>query len=290
MRKCECCGAYLDPQEICDCQRTEEDQTLVCVTPPKIVDNIASVSVYVKSVTDKLAALPKDKDGCAEAKAMRSALRRKLDSAEEQRKAVKKAVLEPYNAAERKYKEHISGPLQDADQQLKEWIDDYQNGVKQARQEELEDYFNELCGALHIDFLTFADTGVKVDMATANLQDPRKARNAIHDYLNKVEDDLRAIAAMEDGAAILAEYRVCKSLSAAIAAVEQRKVMQRQAEQTLAQHAPAQIPSAPITPAIEAPTKIEPEQTVKCTFTVKTTKRQIKKLKDFMDQEGISYE
>lgn len=287
MRKCECCGAYLDPQEICDCQRVEDEQTLVCVSPPKIVDNIASVSVYVKGVTDKLATLSKDKDGCAEAKAMRAALRRKLDEAEEQRKAVKKAVLEPYNAAERKYKEHISGPLQAADQYLKEWIDDYQNGVKQACQAELEDYFNELCGALHIDFVTFADTGVKIDMATANLQDPRKARNTIHNYLNGIEDDLRTIAGMENAAEVLAEYKIYKSLSAAIAAVNERKIRQAQAVRELDQ---AKIPEKRQPEVLSAPTAMPEEQKMKCTFTVRATRTQLKRLKDFMTTEGISYE
>lgn len=287
MRQCNCCGAYLDPQEICDCQRTEDDQTLVCISPPKIVDNITSVSVYVKGVTDKLVTLPKDKDGCAEAKAMRADLRRKLDAAEDQRKAVKKAVLEPYNAAERKYKEHISGPLQAADQDLKEWIDDYQNGVKQACQQELEEYFDELCGALHIDFVLFADVGVKVDMATANLQDPKKARNTIHDFLNRVEDDLRAISTMEHSAEILAEYKVCKNLPAAIAAVNERLSREQKAAAELEKQKPQEVQRQAV---LEAPVVILEEKKVKCTFTVTATKTQLKALKDFMNTEGIVYE
>ena len=289
MRRCEHCGAYLDPQEVCDCQHLPDDTTIACVTPPVIAENIYSVTAYVTQVVDRLTQLSRDKEGCAAAKAMRAELRRKFDEMEEQRKTVKKAVLEPYNAAERKYKEQISGPMQAADQQLKDWIDSYQNGVKQACQAELEDYFGELCAALHIDFVTFADTGVKVDMATANLQDPRKARNAIHDFLNRVEDDLRTISGMENAAEVLAEYKLCKSLAAAIAAVNERNKRQASAEQLLQQHRPPEQEVKPV-PVLAAPVTETPEPVCKCTFTVKATKTQLKKLKEFMNAEGISYE
>lgn len=287
MRQCNCCGAYLDPQEICDCQQEDEGQTIACVAPPVITENIASVHGYLATVSAKLAELPKDKDGCSAAKAMRADLRRKLDKAEEQRKAVKKAVLEPYNAAERKYKEQIAEPMQKADQELKVWIDDYQNSVKQACQQELEEYFDELCGALHIDFVLFSDVGIKVDMATANLQDPKKARNAIHDFLNRVEDDLRAISTMEHSAEILAEYKVCKNLPAAIAAVNERLSREQKAAAELEKQKPQEVQRQAV---LEAPVVIHEEKKVKCTFTVTATKTQLKALKEFMNTEGIVYE
>lgn len=289
MRICENCGAYLDPQEVCDCQQTQDDKTIACVTPPVIAENIASVVAYVGQAVEVLEALPRDKDGCASAKAMRAELRRKFEEMEQQRKAVKQAVMEPYNAAEKKYRTLVADPMKAADEKFKAWIDSYQNEVKQACQAELEDYFNELCAALHIDFVTFADTGIKVDMATANLQDPRKARNTIHDFLNRIEDDLRTIAGMENAAEVLAEYKLCKSLSAAIAAVNEREKRRTSAEQLLQQHRPPEEEAKPM-PVLAAPVTEKPEPVCKCTFTVKATKTQLKRLKEFMNTEGISYE
>lgn len=288
MRKCEYCGAHLDPQEICDC-RQDSTETLACVTPPVITENIASVAAYVGQALEVLEALPWDKDGCASAKAIRADLRKRFEQMEQQRKAVKQAVMEPYNAAEKKYRALVADPMRAADEKFKAWIDSYQNEVKQARQAELEEYFYELCAALHIDFVTFADTGVKVDMATANLQDPRKARNTIHDFLNRVEDDLRTISGMENAAEVLAEYKLCKSLATAIAAVNERNKRQASAEQLLQQHRPPEQEAKPM-PVLSAPVTEKPEPVCKCTFTVKATKTQLKKLKEFMNTEGISYE
>ena len=303
MRECEHCGAMLDPQEICDCHNSAPEDlhptleptteiVLRCVTPPVISENVTTVTTYIDDTLAMLAALPRDKEGCATAKALRADLRRQLEAWEDQRKAAKNAVIAPYKAAEKTYNEQIKDPLDKADKQLKDWIDSYQNEIKQNCRDELQSYFDELCAVLHIDFVTFEQTGVVVDMATANLKDPKKARNAIHDFLNRIEDDRRTIATMEDAPEIMAEYRQSLSLSAAIAAVNDRHKRTEQSAQELAQAVQRTAKAEEVRQAvyIEAPEVIQKEEIYSTTFTVTGTLSSLKALKAFLECNHYTYE
>lgn len=293
MRECEHCGATLDPQEICDCRRSAPGEiALRCVTPPVISENLTAITAYVGNALSQLASLPRDKEGCATAKALRADLRRRFEALEDQRKAVKKAVMAPYEAAEQAYKQKISTPINAADKRFKDWIDGYQNEVKQNCQDELQAYFDELCAVLHIDFVTFEQTGVVVDMATANLKDPKKARNTIHDFLNRIEDDRHTISTMEHAEEIMAEYKLSLSLSAAIAAVNDRHKRTTQSAQELAQAAQRTAKAEEVRQAvyIEAPEVIQKEEIYSTTFTVTGTLSSLKALKAFLKCNHYTYE
>ena len=294
MRQCEHCGATLDPQEVCDCHRTADttaETALRCVAPPVIAENLTAITAYVDNALLQLAALPRDKEGCNTAKALRADLRRRFDALEDQRKAVKNAVMAPYNAAEKAYKEKISTPINAADKQFKDWIDSYQNEIKQSCREELQLYFDELCDALHIDFVTFDQTGVVVDMATANLKDPKKARNCIHDFLNRIEDDRRTICAMEHAEEIMAEYRLTLSLSAAIAAVNDRhaRIAQGARDLETIRDRATKAEGARQSLYIEAPEIIPVEELYTTTFSVTGTLSDLRALKSFLDGNHYTY-
>ena len=294
MRTCDHCGANLDPQEICDCHHAHtEEVSLRCVSPPVISENLTSITAHIEATLSVLSTLPRDKEGCAAAKAMRADLRHRFDGLENQRKAVKAAVMEPYLAAEAVYKEKISTPFADADKQLKAWVDSYQDEIKAACRQDLQDYFNELCDALQIDFVTFEQTGVTVDMATANLKDPKKARNAIHDFLNRIEEDRTAIASMANAEEIMAEYRQSLSLSVAIAAVNDRLERTQQSHRELEQLRHRQESAAPTRQSlyIEAP-EIAPEEEAIFTVAIRITETlpRLRALKAFLDANHYTYE
>lgn len=294
MRECEFCGAALDPQEVCDCRNGTEPQEIAlrCVAPPVIAENLTAITAYVDNALAQLSALPRDKDGCATAKALRADLRRRFDVLEDQRKTVKNAVMAPYNAAEQAYKEKIANPIGDADKCFKDWIDSYQNEIKQACRDDLQAYFDELCDALHIDFVTFDQTGVVVDMATANLKDPKKARNAIHDFLNRVEDDRRTISAMEHAEEIMAEYKLSLSLSAAIAAVNDRRQRIARSADDLddSRQRSAKAEQARQSMYAQAPEIIPAEEEYSVTFTVTAPIPKLKALKAYLESNHFTYE
>lgn len=293
MRTCPDCGAALDPQEICDCYKeSPKEISLRCVSPPVISENLASIAAYIGDTLSQLQALPRDKEGCATAKTLRADLRRRFDALEDQRKAVKADVMAPYLAAEKIYKEKITNPITDADKQLKDWIDSYQNAIKQTCREELEDYFHELCDALHIDFVTFEQTGVVVDMATAQLKDPKKARNAIHDFLNRIEEDRRTIATMANAGEIMAEYRKSLSLTSAIAAVNDRLSRTAQSAADLERLHKRQESAAGTRESlyIEAPEIIAEEETIyTASLHLSETLPRLRALKAFLDANHYTY-
>lgn len=294
--KCEHCGSMLDPGERCDCRQQTADQAeetaLQCIAPPVIRENSISIASYVTNVLSRLSSLPKDKQGCLDAKALRADLRRRLDEFEKQRKAVKKAVLEPYTTAEQIYKEKIAAPLSDADRQLKDWIDGYQDTVKEACRKELQDYFDELCWFWKIDFVTFEQCGVVVDMATAQLKDPKKARQQIHDFLQRVLEDQNTIKSMEYAEEIMAEFRSSLSLSASIAAVNQRHEQIQRAKDNLETLHEAESGTVEARQRLHAaaPEIITPEERYTTSFSVTDTIPRLKALKAWLVQNQYTYE
>ena len=298
-RTCEYCGASLDPGEVCDCRTetaeidTAPEATLRCVAPAVVDRNLHSLAAYIQSTLSIVAKLPETKESNIRVKAIRADLRRQFDALEDQRKQAKAAVMAPYLAAEKDYREKIANPFRDADAALKKWTDSYQSRIKAACRKELEDYFNELCSALHIDFLSFDQTGVVVDMATATAKDPRKARNTIHDFLNRISDDLNAICTMENASEVLAEYKLSLSVSSAIAAVNDRH--QRQAKAITDVEAKKDRDIKQVAPNsaqyVEAPEILPINEDIYTTaFSVTGTLAQLRALKAFLDGGGYTYQ
>lgn len=226
-RKCEICGAALDPCEKCDCITVADEAAsvpaLLCAQPPVIFENLDSVRQNLEAIMAEVSAYPADDDSLKKVKQIRADLNKTKEEYETQRKEVKRLVLDPYNRAENKYKECILFPYESADKFLKNWIDNYQDGIKRKCEDGLRAYFDECCKGLGIDFLKFEDCGVVVDMTTARQKEPRKAIDRIFDFVTAVRTDIDNIADMDDSAAVFAEYRKCLNLSQAISAYNKRK-------------------------------------------------------------------
>lgn len=223
--ECEICGASLDPGEKCDCQTTTEEtgQILELTQAPIIYEKLVSVEQNMTAIRQHVFGLPLNEDSLKEVKGLRAQIRKQFDELEEQRKAVKKAVMEPYEKAEATYKVFVSTPFNTTDSFLKTWIDGYQDNLKQKCFDTLKAYFDELCQSQNIDFLSFAHCGVVVDMAMARQKEPRKAMDQIYTYVMGVRSDLDTILKMEDAEEIMAEYRCCPILASAIGKVTRRK-------------------------------------------------------------------
>lgn len=221
-KECELCGAALDPGEKCDCAQSNLP-AIRCTQPPIISENLDSVRQNLETLLAEVSALPQNDDSLKYVKQVRANLSKDFEQMEVQRKAVKKQVLEPYDLANQKYTEYISGPYKEADSKLKKWVDDYQNGIKQKCEAALREYFDELCQANGIDFLTFGYCGVAVDMAMARQKEPRKAMEQIYNTVMNVRSDMDAILKMEDAEDIMAAYRRNPSLSDVVVAINEKK-------------------------------------------------------------------
>ena len=159
MNECEICGAALDPGEKCSCMVSDENSVpaLRVIRTPVISEALDSVTHQLNTVLATVEQLQANDSSLKQVKAIRADLAKQFQAMEQQRKAAKQQVMEPYLQAEAKYKAAIAEPFQAADKRLKAWVDNYQNGLKAAKEAELREYFEELCAVHGVDFLRFSE-------------------------------------------------------------------------------------------------------------------------------------
>lgn len=278
---------------------TELVPMLVCTQPPVISENLMDLQERVNAITEMVNQLPKEPDSVPQVKKARADLRKYFDSLDDQRKAVKAAVMAPYNDAEAKYKALVSGPIQQADRLCKEFVDGVESAMKRECEAGLRDYFDELRAANHVEFLKFEQAGIVVDMASAKQKTPKKLREQLVQFVARVASDVDRIAEMDNAEEIMVEYQKTLNVADAIGTVlDRHRRIQAQREAAQARDAARVAEAAAVqkvetvAPPVEVPkvTAIEPEKQFRCTFTVTATKPQLKRLKEFLKQEGIRYE
>lgn len=258
-----------------EANNTELVPMLVCTQPPVIAENLLDLQERVRSITDMVSGLPRDADSIPQVKKARADLRKYFDTLEEQRKAVKAAVMLPYNEAEAKYKSMVSGPIQQADRLCKDFVDGVESAMKRDCEAGLREYFAELCVANHVEFLRYEQAGIVVDMASAKQKTPKKLRELLVQFVARVASAVSCIAEMEDADEIMVEYQNCLSISTAIATVmdrHRRIKAQREAAQAKEAAMAAEAAAVQKVEAISTPVQQQYDQldevVPNCRFTV----------------------
>lgn len=236
-------------------------------------------------------------------KSRRAELRKQFEALEEQRKAVKNAVMAPYNDFEAVYRECVAEPMKRGDAALKAAVDDFEGELKKRCEESAREYFAELATVCNVsDFLTWADVtrlgNIKISMADATAKTPRKLREAIKAVVERVDRDADTIQGMDDAVEIMAEYKTLFDVGASVAAVQSRKrriaaekeaAEARKAAQE-AQQAAVERVDAVAPPEVLTPAK-EPEKLYTITFTIRNvTRAQALAVREYLKSEGINYE
>lgn len=239
-------------------------------------------------------------------KAERTSLRKDFEALEAQRKAVKAAVLGPYEQFEGIYKECVSDAMRSADAALKRKIDETETEIKRRCEDSLREYFSELCEADHLEWLTFEQAGVKVDMASAKAKTPVKLRKQLAEFVAHVNDSVLLINDLDDSEEIMVEFRKSLDIGQAIGIVKDRH--QRIEEERAAKEAREAIRAAEqeaidkvtraqksyTPPPVQVPpaSQKDPNEVIpRCTFTaLNATRAQLRRVKEFLNMEGIQYE
>jgi hypothetical protein len=204
-------------------EATELKPMLECAQPPVIVQNLMDMAAAFQEKREQIMALPRNEEGMKAVKALRAQARKDFDTLEDQRKAVKKAVLLPYEQVESLYKGFISEPFKRLDEACKTYVDDVESGIKDACEQRLKQYFTELCAMKGLLWLKWERLGIKVDMATARQAEPRKAMERIREFVDGVCADLEAISAMENSVEVLSHYEQTLDLAEALRRENSRK-------------------------------------------------------------------
>lgn len=233
-------------------------------------------------------------------KEFRAEMRKEFEEAEALRKAAKKAVMEPYDRLEEVYKECVTAPFQKADQVLSGKVSEVESDIKSRCEGELRDYFDELCAVHHLEWLTYEQSGIKVDMASAKAKTPKKLREQLAAFTAGVAECVDWLSTLENAGEIMAEYQKTLDAAGAIRAVKERhqriekaKAFQesrntiRAQEETTVRRVEALAPPVVVEAMVKNPNDIIP----RCTFTAYGAPRWVlREVKEIFERNGIRYE
>lgn len=292
-----------DDEDLDDEDREPEESALIEITRlPAIVENLEGLRESWEQKAAEAASLVCTAESVQVIKKMRADMRKEFDEADTQRKAVKARLFAPWEEIEATWKECIAEPFKRADSAYKAQIDDFEASLKASCKESLRRYFDELCLANGVDFLSLDQAmgygGLRIGMADANAKTPKRLMDGLTAVVEQIAKGAAMIQQMDDAPEIMAEYKRCFDVGAAVAAVQGRKRLiaaereaaeARKAAQERAQEAVAKVEAVAPPQPVELPRqeKIFPE----FTFTVyNCTRSQLLKLRDYLKQEGIRYE
>lgn len=274
------------------------DNTLMKVTQlPVIEEHLRSRKEQTEQRVAEAMSLVCTYETLTSVKNIRAEMNREFADAETQRKAIKAAIMEKYDSFESVYRECIADPYKRADADLKAKIDATESEIKSRCEEMLLGYFRELCAVNEIDFLSFGQTGVKVDMASARAKTPKKLMEQIKLKVDGVAQDMKTIGTMgENAPEIMVEYKKNLDLSLAISVVNERHRRAEEEREAVKRHT--------VTPAARAagdtvaaapqvvPKRVEQSAVERLTvsFRVTDTRERLRLLKQFLVSNGYQYE
>lgn len=152
-------------------------------------------------------------------KELRAELNKELKEYEDQRKAVKAAVNDPYSKFEQEYKAEISEKYDSGIKTLKEKIDTFEIQVKKNKEAEIKTYFEELVKVEGLDWLTYDRLNVQVNLSTS----VTAYKKQVQEIVSKVVDDVKLINTETFAAEMMTEYKRLLNASQAITMVRERK-------------------------------------------------------------------
>lgn len=261
---------------------------------PVIEQQLQSVAGEVQRRTAEAASLVCTEETRIDVKKIRAQLNGEFAEFESRRKALKAAIEEPYKAFLKTYEQCVSGPYKAADAALAEKIKTVEGDLKAQKENNLLAYFAEYRESIGLsaDVAPMKKAGIKVTLTVTD----KALREAARAYLDGIKSDLDAISTMSSPAEYRAEYLLRGNLQEAIAAVNQRKKRVQEQEEyskieaenrETAEKIAATVRQAALAAPIQKP-KEDPIYAAR--FVAHGTIAQLKKLKTFMEQEGIKYE
>ena len=270
---------------------------------PEIEEHLQSIKVAVTQKVNDALSLICTEDTVKSVKAVRADLNKDLKDFEERRKAVKKAIMSPYEQFEAVYKECISDTYKRADIELKAKIDSVENELKEAKRTEVEAYFEECSKSVGVDFVRLSDLNLNITLSAS----VKSLKRQVKEYFDKVIQDLALIATLEHTTEILVEYRKTLDVSDAVLTVQERhkaiaEQEKRNAEASIIAEKQAETVEKvekavreSVTEEISAPEVEEAppegnEPIYEATFRVTGTLAQLKALKKFLNDGGYQYE
>ena len=257
---------------------------------PVITERLKEFSAEIDRDVKAALAMEVNEETKVEVKNTRADLTKKFNELEGRRKAVKTAVMAPYEAFEAVYRELVSDKFKGADKALKERIDTVEGKLKAEKQAAVEEYFNEYAAAAGIDFVKFEQAGVNVTLSASE----KSLKEQAAGFIDRVTADVAIIENQERRDEVMAEYRKTLNCSQAVTSVADRhkalleeetrrgeRKAREEAEKQVVEKVAEIVPLAP--PA-------EPPKLITAKFTVTATRERLISLRAFLDENNYTYE
>ena len=277
-----------------------KNEIIVLEQLPIIKTHLEQLSAQIKEKVDSAMNLICTEDTVRDVKQIRANLTKEFNELENQRKQVKNAIMEKYNAFEEIYKENISELYKKADSDLKNKIDKVENELKLEKENELRE-FAEQWFTYHAikDIVKFEDIGLNITLSASM----KSLKEQVTSFCERISSDIKLIELEEYKDEIMIEYK--NNLNYAQSKLDvtfrhqQLEAMKKRDEEILKMKLEEQKVIEKVEEVVEeikAPVEIETttiedtEEQFIVTFTVKASKGKLKLLKEFMKKEGIDYE
>lgn len=271
------------------------DEIIVIKQLPQIEEHLQLIKEEVTAKVNDALSLVCNEDTLKSVKAARADLNKDFKDFEERRKAVKKAIMTPYEAFEAVYKDCISDTYKKADIELKAKIDSVENELKEQKTAEVKGYFDEYLQSKAIDFITFESANINVTLSASMKSLKEQAKT----FIDRICDDLSLIDTQEHKDEILYEYKQSLNVSAAITTVVNRHKQleamkaieeEQKAKKQAAAEAAAKVEAVapPTVEPIAPPVEEEPVLTLR--FTVRAKRSKLRELKEYLERNGFDYE
>lgn len=274
---------------------------------PVIKQNLLAAKETVINRVNAVKDMAITEDTRKEAKEVRAKLNKEKAAFDEQLKAVKTAVMKPYEDLLVTYKECITTPYTEADGIFKKKITEIEDSLKKSKQSEVENYYKEYSVAVNINFVKFNDIPLNITLNSSM----KSLKNTVKDYLDHIAEDVESLLAMNNKEELFAEYksngyklaqaittvdnrhkRIESEKAMVAAAVEAKKAEEEAAKKVAEVVAPVEVVTAPVEIRTE-------ERTFKAVFTIKgvtgtykknLTLAEVKELKKYLESEGFIYD
>lgn len=264
------------------------NELIKLIQAPIIEERLRALKSEIEQRTSDALALVCTEDTVKTVKATRAELNKEFQALEEQRKGVKKAVLDPYNQFEAVYKECVSDVYKRADTELKTRIDSVQQELRRKKEQEVADYFEEYAAAKGVPWLNFCDAGPNVTL-TATV---KSLKAWSRDVIDRVASEVAAISSMDDAEEIMVEYKKGLNVAAAVAEVQDRHRRLEEEKKAREAREAAKEQQAQAVKRVEAftpPVAQDLPEVLSLTFTVIDTKERLRLLKQFLVSNGYTF-
>ena len=272
------------------------NEIIVIEQLPQLFYKLEKVGEYLDEELSSIKDIVVSEESKQEVKKVRTNINNILKQFEDKRKEVKAKCLEEYNLFEEKYEQEDKGKLTTASENLKIKIDLIE--VKQVEEKTCNvfDFIEEHLKANHLENVINSTqvkdfAGLKINLSTS---EKSLKENALA-FIERVANEVKLIEMEETPSNLLYEYKQngFDLTKAKLTLIERQKQIEELAKQReeVQEVIQEEVKVEEVVETITAPKEvIEEDEILECQFKVKGTITQIKAIKNFLNELGVSYE